>query len=649
MKKFLIASGVAVLAFASLAGAQGYAFNTNLTVGSTGADVSALQTALISMGYDIPAVTSGAAAKGYFGSQTKTAVMAYQAAHGIPNTGFFGPLTRGSINAGGVATAPSACPIAGWVQTSYQGTTFCLPPGFLPAGSTPTSPSTSLAGTDGLISDVNNLSSYNNEEIGDGQSDVKVLGFEVEASNDGDIALKSFKISFDSTGNSGSDNLDDYIDGVSIWQGSTKIGSADVSSFNEDSSTVWSKTVTVSNSIVRADETEKFYVTVDAINNLDSGDISGDSWTIDVDSIRFEDGSGVVTTDTSTGDINAMNVSISFVSFSSAADIELKLSTDSSSPESDVVVVDDSDNTDDVLLLVGKLKLEGTSDVTIDEFPVTLTTTGDSVAAITGNVTLELDGDMYSEAVSLSAVQTGTVTFDNLDFDMSAGSTIVFKVYADINDIENTGVTATDFDEGDTLSASVTSTNRDYIDVENEEGDQLSDSTEKSGTATGDAQEFRTNGIAIGLVSVDESVTSGQSSNDDLGTFTIKFRIKAIGDTAYISSLAGSALSGTANTGATVHVDRAGTATVGGVSVTFVSNETGTNDDLTSVGNYTIEEGEEHTFTLTTTVQLPSAGLAGQYRAALAGIDWDTSDIAAPANTYTSNLDNFKTDYLGLN
>jgi peptidoglycan hydrolase-like protein with peptidoglycan-binding domain len=126
MKKVLIATGVAVMALALVAGAQGYAFNTNLTVGSTGPDVVALQTWLISNGYSIPAVVSGAAAKGYFGSQTKAAVVKYQAAVGLPNTGFVGPLTRGKLNAGGTAmsnpgTVATGCPV-GYTCTANPGT-----------------------------------------------------------------------------------------------------------------------------------------------------------------------------------------------------------------------------------------------------------------------------------------------------------------------------------------------------------------------------------------------------------------------------------------------------------------------------------------------------------------------------------------------
>ena len=138
MKKVLIASGVAVLAFAMVAGAATSTFTSNLTVGSTGPEVVALQTALISAGFNIPAITSGVAQKGYFGSQTKAAVAAYQVAKGIvnPGTGFFGPLTRNVLNAGGtVVVAPVGCPV-GYTCTANPGTT----------------PVVSMTGSDGSVS-----------------------------------------------------------------------------------------------------------------------------------------------------------------------------------------------------------------------------------------------------------------------------------------------------------------------------------------------------------------------------------------------------------------------------------------------------------------------------------------------------------------
>jgi len=620
MTKFAkIALGAfAVFAFVATAGSAkaAFMFNNNLSMGMSHPDVMELQKVL-NMNASTMVASTGAGSMGmetmYFGSRTKAAVMAYQAANGIsPVSGFVGPITRAKMNSG-TTTTPT----------------------------TPTTPS-NLEGTDGTINDVSEISSYNNEEVGEGESDVKVAGFEVEATNDGDIAIKSMKIQFDSTGNTGSTHLDDYIDGASIWMGSTKIGSVDVDDFSENSD-IYTRTVTVSNAVVRADDTEKFYIAVDAVNSFDSSDISGsnDSWDVDVLSIRFEDGAGVVTTDDSTGDMPGMDVAMNFVSFGTAADTELVFSTASDSPEADVVMVDDSTDTEGVVLLKGKMKLEGTSDAVIDEMPITFSPVGANINVMATNLILVIDGEEYSESVpSIADAASGSVTFDNLDFSMDAGDTVEFEVRADMTDMDGTV-----FAEGDTLTASFTSSNRDVMDAENEEGDQLSDSSEKSGTVTGDAQEFRTEGIMLTLVSKTADVTQGNSSNDDLGEFIIKFKVKAMGSSVYVSSLATASLT-TTGTGAVAGVERSGTATIGGVSVTIVNT---TDDDLTSVGNFLIEDGDEETFEMTTTVQLPAAGAGGQFRALLRALDWDIDDDASPDQSYTSNLDDFKTSYKALN
>ncbi len=601
----------AALALSLVVSAGAATFTMNLTMGSSGADVTALQTWLIGKGFSIPA-----GATGYFGAQTKAAVVAYQATKGLPATGYFGPLTRAAVAAEGTTSTPSN-------------------------PSNPSSPSTSLEGTDGEISDFSKLSQYNDEEVGEGEEDVKVAGFEIEASRDGDIAIRSVKLEFDPAGNASgdSDHLDDYIDGAKIWMGDKEVGSVDVDDFNEEDDDTYTKTVTLKNVVVESDETEKFYITVDGVNSFDSSDIDSDSWSVDVLNVRFEDGSGVVTTEDESGEVNA---GLNFVSFGTAADTELKVSKSSDTPTAGVVLVDTEDTTDNVSLLTGKLKLDGKSDVVIDEFPVTLTPgSGNYVSDATGSVTLKLGDEEYTESIASStATGAATITFDNLDFTLEAGDTVEFEVLADIENTDGA------LDDGDTLTASVTASNRDMMDVENEEGDQLDNSTEKSGTALGNSQEFRESGIQVALKSTDTSVTTGQSANDDLGTFKIKFKVKAEGDTIYVSSLVGT--SGAA--ASLFAVDRSGTSTTGGVSgtLTMVDTSSSSDDDLTTTGNYTIEEGEERTFELVVTVQLPTAGSAGQYKAALTAIKWNTTDTAT-YNSYTSNLDSYKTSYVGLN
>ncbi|MCL5782286.1 MAG: peptidoglycan-binding protein, partial [Patescibacteria group bacterium] len=211
MKRILSVAGVAVLALALVAGAQAYSFQTNLTVGSTGADVVQLQTVLMSMGYDIPAISSGAAAKGYFGSQTTAAVKQYQAAHGIPNTGFVGPMTREALNSGATTgttgttggSSVSACG-AGMTSVSYQGTSYCLPPvlallvqqqlgGAVTTPTTPAQGTISTVGVPGTLTTSLWSSPGNGTVVYKGQSyDIVAAKLQASAS---DMAVQS--ISFD--------------------------------------------------------------------------------------------------------------------------------------------------------------------------------------------------------------------------------------------------------------------------------------------------------------------------------------------------------------------------------------------------------------------------------------------------------------------
>lgn len=77
-------------------------FTRSLTLGSTGADVKALQQLLNSAGFTVAISGTGSPGResSYFGSLTRAALARYQAAHGIkPSFGYFGPITRAYIAA----------------------------------------------------------------------------------------------------------------------------------------------------------------------------------------------------------------------------------------------------------------------------------------------------------------------------------------------------------------------------------------------------------------------------------------------------------------------------------------------------------------------------------------------------------------------
>ena len=511
---------------------------------------------------------------------------------------------------------------------------------------TPATPaaSSNLSGTDGTITTIDQLSQYSDEEVGAGQSDVKVMGMEVTASKDGDIQLKSVKLTFDATGNAAgdSDRITDYIDSVSVMAGSNVVATADSGDFTKDSTGIYSKTLTLDNVVLKADASVKMYVTVDVVSNLDSGDIDSDSWTVGLNNIRYVDGGGVTTTDADTAaagiEYNSAGdgVAISFVSFSTAADTEFKITTDSTTPDADIVIADDNSTTDGVVLLKGKIQIKGTSDIWLDELPVTLTGST-QVGVITDNLNLTIDGEDFSETVtSVYGGISATVTFDNLDLTLAAGKTYSFTISADINEVDGTT-----FTEGLTLLSSLTTTNRNFIVAENEEADSLSVSNgDITGSATGNAQEFRTQGISVTLVSTSADSSNDTGASNDTGTFTIKFKVTAIGADAYIATY-------TPLTYYPYTVDLAGTATTAGVSAVIVNN---TDTSVSAGGDWLIEEGQSETLTLTVShtaqVQASSVGL---YRASLTGVKWDDTDDSTPDNTYSSNLDDFKTGYVSLN
>ncbi|MDQ5893369.1 MAG: Peptidoglycan-binding protein [Patescibacteria group bacterium] len=142
----------------------------------------------------------------------------------------------------------------------------------------------------------------------------------------------------------------------------------------------------------------------------------------------------------------------------------------------------------------------------------------------------------------------------------------------------------------------------------------------------------------VSFVSQSTEVMAGESANDDVGFFRIKLKVTAVGGDIYLPSN---------STLYTYRVDRNGVAVVGGSMSSTVSNNT--NPSKTANGNYLIEEGESQTLTLSVAATLPYVGTAGQYRAALTGIKWGTTDSSATSKTSIFANNAFVTSYIVLN
>ena len=101
-----ISMGALVVASAQTSNFQ---FTQNLKLGSTGAQVMQLQKTLNSTGYTVATAGVGSAGMetSYFGAATKRAVIKFQTANGIINTGNVFALTRAALNAGSVVVPPT--------------------------------------------------------------------------------------------------------------------------------------------------------------------------------------------------------------------------------------------------------------------------------------------------------------------------------------------------------------------------------------------------------------------------------------------------------------------------------------------------------------------------------------------------------------
>ena len=667
--KFLaiIVLAVAILATFGIVAVQqadaACSITTTLRQGSTGAEVVCLQTSL-----------GGLTPDGNFGPLTRAAVVNWQSISGLTPDGVFGPLSRAVwlANAGNSANFPSGCSSA----VGYSTTTgmpcsggISLPAGCssaggysvttgmpcsgginLPAGCTSTagyspttgtkcdntgSPSGPLAGGAGSIT-VTSLSTYSGEKIKAGEEDVKVLGLEIEADDGSDVDISSLKIELKQTDTDSSQRITDYADSVSVWMGDDQVGSDDTSDFSE-SNDIYTKSVSLDGAIIRAGEKAKFYIALSAVSNLDSGDIDDENFSIDVLNQRFEDGEGVVSTDTQA--VTAREAD--FEDLATSGDIDVKITKHSSSPETDtVVIVDDVSDTNDVLLLAVNLKATG-SDIEVDDLAFDITPTGANANLIVKEYKLEVDGEEIATlaVTSIADAATGQIQFVDMkeDFAVEAGETVVVKLLADINDTEGT-----DFIDSDSILASLTSTNFNLTNttIKDVNGDNIANA-DRTGSITGKTLSFYATGMIvthIASVTADAVVfdTDANAADTARGDFKIRFTVEAVGMDVYLDK----GLSESSSTSSTpVGTNRVLVITTSnGESVTNLIgglNPVDSSDVTVGTNTYMIADGDTVDFVLSVSSDVnPDA----EIQAVLSALEWGNADTATGDTVYTLNM-----------
>jgi hypothetical protein len=654
---------------------------TTLRVGSTGAEVSCLQAVV------------GATADGKFGPMTKTSVMAWQSSHGLVADGVFGAKSRAVFNAGGAVSGnfPAGCTSAsGFSSTTglactavasgactggalFNSVTGASCSASLPAGCTTTagfSPTTGAACSTGGVPApsgagdlvITTSTAGLDTEVLEGAVNTPVLSFKAQASGSS-INVNNVKVSLTNTDTGGtSTRLERYASEVSVYMGTTKVGSALVGDFTK-SGTTYTKNITITGATVAVGSTNKqtFWIDITALPAIDSADLSGDNWVASVDSTRWSDGTGALMTDTTSIKKGALTDETTGFSFSSLAsgDLKLTVSKGAGSPIASNVMVSSTTTTD---VLVNEFKLKATgSKMTVNSITLTVATNG-TIANITNDMVIKVGGVQVAANDTVIGAGTELFTLDT-PMDIAAGATVTFDVYAKVNKVA-TGFTV----NGNNLTVDYTTAN-----VEDVNGDTIP-AGNRSGTALGEAQTFFTEGLAVKVISatnIVNAVDGAVGAAPDVATFQWVLDLTAFGDKdVYVNGTAAKVLA-TGDSATDVEdlyaVDNTGTALTG---VTKTLTRTGSNISTVS-GDASVYNGVYNgeglykilantTGRVTITVTGTNAADAKQVAAHLTGVEWTTDYVEDTTATYdgttrtiqsyTTNLvDDSQTPYVYVN
>jgi hypothetical protein len=476
----------------------GMTFTSDLTIGSTGAEVSALQQWLVSQGY--LAMPAGVA-YGYFGPLTQSALAKYQAEAGIsPAAGYFGPITRARLNA-------------------MAGTTPTVP------GTTPTTPGAGITtpGVEGTLTVTSNNSGLVST-VYEGDSRAPILGMRLEARTS-DIAVQRIKLDL---GNS-TTIYNKIYSRLYVMDGSNILASVDL-----NSSTVvregndYFVTIAGFTYVVPKNTTRQLVIAADVYNTVDTTDVGNSPYTVRLanNGVRGVDGAGIDQYSPSTGSSVSRSVAVA-KSLSDAAAI--KMSLNNASPKlSEVVASAGTSNNelDNLTVLVFDVKAEK-DNVEINDMQVAVAINSDTTPSLVQTVRL-FDG---STEIDNASLVSGIAMFNNIDLSISKDSTKTFTVKVDVRNADGTLRT---------ITASASSTG---IWAENSKGDTLT-SGNKTGSATGRAIGIRNVGAEVSLVS--KSITTAQApqsstaNNFSTSTLTATFnvKIKAVGGDLALGTVA---------------------------------------------------------------------------------------------------------------
>lgn len=560
-----------------------------LTIGSQGADVTALQNVLISNGYSIPA-----GATGYFGMQTQSALAAWQADSSIsPAVGYYGPISKAALDASCTADDDMMDEDDDMMDDDDD-------------------MMMDLQGEGTLDDTETDLDDASDSDIMEGEDEAEI-GTLTLAAEDGDILVERLTFTLADAGGDANEEDEpwDVFTEFGLWVDGDMIASFEADDEDEylSENTPFEFRFTNIGVVIEEDEEVEFVISASVMNSVDGADaVSGTAadWDLDATEVRYFDADDVSTDDALT--VSAVDFSIEEEGADDRADLE----SSSADPDQATLEVDDnSSDSDEFDVFIFDIEVdEDSNDLIIDDFAyatVTISNPVSAASAITGDDVIEavymtidgekVEGDETPAQLNASIAANNSqevlfeFDFDELELESDTDYEVVVSiVFRGQDDNYGNGV---------------------GIEVSTDGADWDVDGVEEDGVLSGTADsETHTLSTAVPVIT-DVSSETDRNEDGDAGTISFEFTIEAQGDEDVVFDTA----------------DIVFTTQGGAATTTAVSSFSDVDGDVDQSGStWTIQDGDEATFVLDVTFTTGSSTDNGTYRVTLdtvAGVEVD--------------------------
>ncbi|HUD04112.1 MAG TPA: peptidoglycan-binding protein [Candidatus Paceibacterota bacterium] len=540
-----ISAAVSALGTTNTTTSSGYNYTRSLTVGSTGADVTALQNTLIANGDLASGLNTG-----YFGALTQAGVAKWQASVGItPAVGYFGPISIAKLGASSsMTTTTTTTTSTSAPSTSAPSSVAGCTPGAMFSSTTgaacATSSTVTNTGVEGILTVNLNPTPSSGQNVYEGDSMDSLIGIQLQAQLS-PITIQRVQVDLgDSTAfytkvfptlylvsDTGQTLAQASLNGNTVTKQTNSSGGNEYylnfSGFNY--------TVPGDNSI------HVLTVKGDVYGSIDTSDDSGGLQqyftngsvpiSIPVNGIRGVDGAGV----DQYGPIGSAITNSVLVQNSLTDSAQLQISTDASTPLAQTVVASSgaNDNEADGVTVLTFDAYAQKDAITFDSISGTtvVTATSSTASALPTTAYLYAGSQQIGSSAITFVGTTGTFSFNNMSYTVPVNTTQALTIKEDIKGAGSAQVSQTT-----TILAS-------GINAENSVGNTIT-SGNLTGSATGNQLSVIATGPVFTLVGT-PTISSSQSpisNNTSTSTLQANFtlNIQAVGGNLFFGTQAAS-------------------------------------------------------------------------------------------------------------